>query len=244
MRLDTSAVGAVMHEHHSHAARARPMKLFPTIKSLRRGNISAFTLVEMMVAFWVYVILLVSAMVAIQIFGMRIYTLTATKLSATENSRKALNQIRDEIREAKMLQVGNCNNTGAFSFTAFPGTNAATGNALQAYATTNQVAPYIIYYLQTNVSTSVFSSNNLMMCSVTAAGTNITILASYITNNIIFDAEDYQGNIVSNNMKNNQVYHVTLQFYQWEFPIGSIVSAGGYYDYYQLRTKVCRRATD
>jgi hypothetical protein len=200
--------------------------------------------VEMMMAVWVYVILLVAATVAIQIFGMRIYTLSATKLSATENARKALNQIRDNIREGKMLQVGNCVGNTAFPFTAYSGTNAAMGDALQVYSTTNQAAPYIIYYLQTNASTSVFASNNLMMCSVTATGTNLVTLCSFITNNIIFDAEDYLGNIVTNNLYNNQVYHVTLQFYQWEFPIGSIISAGGYYDYYQLRTKVCRRTLD
>jgi hypothetical protein len=68
-------------------------------------------------------------------------------------------------------------------------------------------------------------------------------LVGYITNTIVFDAEDFQGNIVTNNPKNNQVYHMTLQFYQWEYPIGFIGGSGfNAYDFYQLRTRVCRRA--
>jgi hypothetical protein len=39
---------------------------------------------------------------------------------------------------------------------------------------------------------------------------------------------------------------VKLQYYQWEFPIAVISSnnAANAYDYYQLRTRVCRRALD
>jgi hypothetical protein len=47
-------------------------------------------------------------------------------------------------------------------------------------------------------------------------------------------------------LQNNQVFTVKLQFYQWEYPIAVISTNGGLnaYDYYQLRTKVCRRALD
>jgi hypothetical protein len=49
----------------------------------------------------------------------------------------------------------------------------------------------------------------------------------------------------TNNIYNNQIYSVKLQFYQWEYPIAIVGGVGlNSYDYYQLRTRICRRATD
>jgi hypothetical protein len=172
---------------------------------------------------------------------MHVYILSATKLTATTAARKALDQVRDSIREAKTLQVGNCSSPS--TFVAIGGTTLAQGNALQLFPTTNQ-NNYTIYYLNTNTP----GTNYLMECVTTNYGTNfyLTItLANYITNMIVFDAEDFQGNILSNNLKNNQVYRMTLQFSQWEYPIASVGGGpGAAYDYYQLRTRVCRRALE
>jgi type II secretory pathway pseudopilin PulG len=217
------------------------MKLFPNIQTqTHRTNISAFTLVEMMMTVGIFLFIFTGVMIAIQVFGLRVYTLAATKLSATNGARNTLNQIRDEIREAKTLQVGNLQVAGSpTSFIAIPGTNAAQGGALQIFPTTN-ATPYSIYYLDTSAAT-----NYLREYISTGAATNITTLTGYITNTIIFDAEDFQGNILSNNLKNNQVYGLTLQFYQWEYPIAFVGGIGlNAYDHYQLRTKVCRRALD
>src|ERR1017187_967090 len=215
------------------------MKLFPNPQAGGRRNRAAFTLVEMLTAAAIYLFILVGVVVAIQIFAMRVYTLAATKLTATQSSRKALNQ----IREAKALQVGQSDNAG--NFTAAFGTNGATGNALQIFSTTNfSGPPYSLYYLQTNTVSGV-SSNNLLWVSVTGLASNTVNLATYITNLDVFTAEDYGGNIISNFLQNNQVFTVKLQFYQWEYPIAVIGTNGANaYDYYQLRTKVCRRALD
>jgi hypothetical protein len=218
------------------------MKLFSNIQSRsRRANLSAFTLVEMVISVGVYLITFIGAMVAIQIFALRVYTLAATKLSATNYGTKALNQIRADIQQAKTLQVGTLLTVGdPTSFTPFSGTNSAQGGALQVFQTTNSV-PYTTYYLDTSTSTNYLKA--YMVNSNSVAST--TTLAAYITNTIVFDAEDFQGNIVTNNPANNQVYRMVLQFYQWEYPIG-FVGGKGYnaYDYYQLRTRVCRRALD
>jgi len=218
------------------------MKLLPgTYSRSRRKKISAFTLVEMMMSVWIYLFIFIGVMIAVQIFALRVYTLAATKLSATAGARETLDQIRDSIREAKLLQVGNLATAGSpTSFAANPVASLAQGNALQIFPTTN-TAYYSIYYLDTSAAT-----NYLKEYSVTSTGTNISTLASYITNTIIFDAEDFQGNVLQNNMKNNQVYGMTLQFYQWEYPIAFVSTNHGLnvYGYYQLRTKVCRRAID
>src|ERR1700722_3203460 len=96
------------------------MKLFPNMQTRsHRTSTSAFTLVEMMMSVGIFLFLFIGVMVAIQIFGLRVYTLAATKLSATTGAREALNQIRDDIREAKTLQVGNLQAVGSpYSFLA------------------------------------------------------------------------------------------------------------------------------
>ena len=189
----------------------------------------------------IYLFIFVGVMVAIQIFGLRVYTLAATKLTATTGGREAMNHIRDDIREAKTLTVGNLLTAGnPTTYSPYGGTNLAQGNALLIYPTTNSI-PFTIYYLDTTTP----PTNNLVEYVVTSAGTNSTILASYITNSIIFDAEDFMNNVLTNDAKNNQVYGVTMQFSQWEYPIATVGGVGlNAYDFYQLRTKVCRRALD
>lgn len=220
--------------------------LVPPSFGRRPTACSAFTLVEMMVSAGIYLTLFVGAIVAIQIFALRVYTLAATKLTATEGSRKAMNQIRDDIRQGKGLLVGSADFAG--NFTAYAGTNAAVGNALKVFATTNgnfTLPPYSIYYLQSSNNGTV-SSNNLLWVCVTSNATVTTKLATYITNLDVFSAQDCWGNVVTNAVRNNQIFAVKLQFYQWEYPIAIISSnnAANAYDYYQLRTKVCRRALD
>jgi hypothetical protein len=218
------------------------MKLFSFIHPSRRRR-SAFTLAEMVVSAGIYMVVFIGVVVAIQIFALRVYTLAATKLTATQGSRKALNQIRDDIREGKGLLVGKADNSG--NFTAVNGTNGAVGNALIIYSTTNFGGPpYSIYFLQTNTVGGI-SSNNLMWKSVSGLATNLVNLATYITNMDVFSAQDFSGNVISNFVQNNQVYGIKMQFYQWEYPI-AVIGSNGYnaYDYYQLRTRVCRRALD
>src|SRR5215469_13865195 len=113
------------------------MKLFSYIPS--RGRQSAFTLVEMMTAAFIYLVIFVGAMVAVQLFALRVYTLASTKLTATQASRKALNQIRDDIRSGKGVQVGSTDNLG--NFTPFSGLSGASGNAIQIFGTTNFSGP-------------------------------------------------------------------------------------------------------
>jgi Tfp pilus assembly protein PilW len=218
------------------------MKLFSNMQPCsRRRNISAFTLVEMMISAGVYLVIFIGVMVAIQIFALRVYSLAATKLSATAYGRKALNKIRTDIQQAQYLQVGNLGTAGSpTTFAAITNNSVAQGGALQIYSTTNVGPPYTIYYLDTTQP----NNYSLIAYMVDASGGVTTnSLVSYITNTVVFDAEDFQGNVVANNMKNNQVYRMVLQLSQWEYPIAYIGGQGyNAYDYYQLRTRVCRRA--
>ena len=220
------------------------MKLFS--KNTGKRTSQGFTLLEMMIASTIYLTIFIGALISTQIFAMRVYTLGATKLTATQGCRKTLDIFRDDVRQGKWIQVGNVTDNSYDSFTAVAATNGAVGNAIQIFQTTNNSAgaPMSIYYLQTNY-TGTMSSNNLMAYLATSTSTNLLRLTTYITNSAIFSAVDFLVTTISNQMKNNQVYTINLQYYQWEYPIGYIGGQGfNAYDYYQLRTRVCRRATD
>jgi len=216
------------------------MKLFKNIWiHPHRGDDRGFTIVEMMLVSAIFA-LAVGAMVGLQIFALRVYTFAATKLVATAGGREALNQIRDQIRGGKIIYVGTNSSISTASFRLI--TNAPQqGNALIVYPTTNTTW-YSIYYLDTSTPT-----NTLIEFDVTNTSTIYftNVLAKYITNNIIFDMEDWQANIVTNeaSLDNRLLVRVTMQFSQWEYPI-AVVGSNGFnaYDYYQLRTRVFRRA--
>jgi hypothetical protein len=84
--------------------------------------------------------------------------------------------------------------------------------------------------MQFNVSNSITTYTNT--------------LAKYLTNQIVFDARDFQNNIATNlqSLDNRLLIEVTMQFSQWEYPIATVGGGVNAYDYYQLRTRVFRRA--
>ena len=66
------------------------MKLPTQIKrASRTGEVRAFTLAEMMVVVAVFSFI-IAAICAVQLFALRVYTLGATKLSATMGARQTL----------------------------------------------------------------------------------------------------------------------------------------------------------
>jgi len=216
------------------------MKLFKSIRNrpLRR-KVFGFTLAEMVITVGVFLFIFTGVWISIQIFGLRISTLAATKLVATAGGRQAMNQIRDQLRGCKTVYVGKCTTTSGSSFQYI--TNAPQqGNALIIYPTTN-MAWYSIYYLDSSTST-----NRLVQFNVSNNATTYTkTLASYLTNQIVFDARDWKNNIVTNEqvLDNRLLIEVTMQFSQWEYPVAYIGGVGlNMYDYYQLRTRVYRRA--
>ncbi|MGO8837726.1 MAG: type II secretion system protein J [Limisphaerales bacterium] len=222
----------------------------------RRTGAPAFTLAEMLIAVGVFS-LVIAAMCATQIFGLRVYTLAATKLTATWGCRTALAQIRAQVQQAKLVDIGTCvSNGGPASFNSLGLTNIQVGNAMRISLTNNWTNGYVIFWQDATLATT----NYLKESSVTNIGssTNLTylstnILTTYITNSDIFTAQDYNNNTLTNESQNDNqlqsipnrlIVYVKLQFYQWEYPIAVVGSNGTWnaYDYYQLRTKITRRA--
>ena len=189
---------------------------------------SGFTLAEIMTATGLFS-LVVIALVYSQLFGMRTFNITSTRVAASDNARKVLNRVRDDVRSGKLLYVGSGSSTG---FTHIALNSPHQGNALQIHPTTDTNV-FIRYYLDTATQT----------LRRTANGTGrVEVLAPFLTNQIAFIAEDFAGHTLTND-QNNRVIKMVLDFYQWEFPVAQ-VGAGAFYDSYHLQTRITRRTIE
>ena len=189
---------------------------------------SAFTLIDFLIASTLAIIV-IGGVVFAQITGLKMYNLTKAKLGASDQARGALNLLVTEIRSAKIVRVGTL--LGSV-FTPVPEGTNMQGAAIQINSTTN-TNNYIRYYLD--------SADRKLKRSMNG-GAATDIVAEYITNNVVFTLENFAGAILTQS-QNNRVVGITLQFYQVQYPIVT-VGAGGYYDFYQIRSKVTRRVLE
>ena len=199
------------------------MKTFPQNSSFTRSR--AFTLTEVMIAAGLFSLVVVASILS-HVTGLKLCAGAQAKLRATHTARAALNRTRDEIRSSTSVEVGNGNAAG---FTRVSTNGLRQGNALQIYPT-GDTNIYVRYYLD---------SSDQTLKRVASSGSFETV-ANFITNKIPFAAEDYSGNVLTNDL-NNRVIRMTLEFYQWEF--ASLNRGGGnVYDYYRVQTRTARRA--
>jgi len=196
------------------------MKTFSKSRSPKSPPLTAaaraFTLAEMMTSLAIFS-LVVIAMVSLQVFGFKMNALAASKLKSTVYSLKTLNQIRKQVRSANSVVVGNGDRT---SFTS-----DTSGNALQIYPTTN-TDDYIRFYLVSN-TTALYLLNS--------ASNNPTLIATNITNGVVFQMVDFQGNLLTNSQEHYAV-KMKLQFAQLSYSVPSYN-----YDYYTLQTVMTPR---
>ncbi len=171
--------------------------------------------------------LVVIGVVYSHLFGLRLFNITATRLGAAQGSRTALNRVCEDVRSGKLLYVGNGNSAG---FTNIPLNTARSGNALEIFpsASTNRFIRY-------------FMDSDAQALKRFDSGTGHThVVAPFITNQIVFYAEDYAGNTLTND-QNNRIIRLDLHFYQWEFPVAQV---GAYYDSFRLQTRIARRTIE
>jgi type II secretory pathway pseudopilin PulG len=205
--------------------------------NLSRARVSGFTMVEMCVVMALFSFLMI-AIVAIQFFAAHVYTLAATKLTATASGRKVMNDIRDQVRGADDVEVGIYDPVGN-TFANIPIGTPQIGNAIVIYTNnpngqnTNYAIIYFVNTLASNVCSVQSISNNVQTSTL---ANNIIV---WITNYYAFDAEDCSNNILTT-YENNRLIHVKFQFSQWEYPLAG-VGGGAMYDYYQLQTRVAPR---
>lgn len=195
------------------------------IRSIRRSRAStlASTLVELQMGMAI-LILVIGAACGSHIFGLRMFYQTKLSLEATDQSRKVLGTLREEIRGCAIVQVG----TGDHAvFKEIPDDTPQVGNALQIFPGTN-TNTFVIYYHHTN--------NTMLRWSTKTK--RVETLAHNVTNVNVFRTTDYGGNVLTNN-ENNRVVEITLKFLQERGK--NAQQKGGLHNYYQVQTKATRR---
>lgn len=208
--------------------------LKPTAK-LSGVSKGGFSLPEMFIVSGVFLVL-VAAFVATQLFASRVYTLAATKVTATASARKILNYLRDDIKGAGAVEVGIYNVTNR-TYAIVPDGSPQIGNALLISPTNDLDTLYGTIYFMNPQSSNICSI--VIADSVLQPSTLATNIISYITNFYVFDVEDSYTNIFTS-YDNGRIIHIKLQFSQWEYPLAG-VGNGAMYDFYQLQTRVAQR---
>lgn len=189
----------------------------------------AFTLPEILIALAIFMLVL-GGIVTGNLFGLRMFQVNQDKLNATEWSRRTFGKITDEVRSCSSVTVGNMTTNEVFTG-LLPG-EMLEGNAIEIQPGTN--ATSLIFYFVDSIDQTFRRKEQL------PGGTNTFILADSATNTMVFSAQNFSGNVMTNTssgseLQNNQIIHLTLEFYQPErFLVGP--------DSYRLETSVTRRA--
>lgn len=189
-----------------------------TARKVRGG----FTLPELMVAITVFAVVLLGVVFA-HLFGLSMFRITETTLTATDDTRKALGRMVQEIRTCRTTWVGNVK---AGVFEALLDGEKQEGTALMIRPTTN-TANFVIYFVNPSDQT---------LRRTTSSPGSAVVLAESITNSLVFAAQNFSGGVLTNS-QNNRVIHINLEFYQ---PRRHLQVA----DYYKLETSVTRRALE
>jgi hypothetical protein len=180
-----------------------------------------FTLPDMLMAMTVF-LLMIGGIIAANLFGLKMFQVTKTKLNVTTWSRETTEKIAAEVHACNAVWVGNITTNGVFE--GLLDGETQRGTALLIYPTTS-TTNYILYFVN--------SSDQTFRRTTDQAGT-AEVLADSVTNVMVFAAQNFLGNVLTNS-ENNRVIHLTLEFHQ---PARFMLGA----DYYKLETSMTRRA--
>jgi hypothetical protein len=193
----------------------------------------ALTLVETMIAMTVFSLAMIGAIYS-HLYGLKQDELVQSKLGASDESRHGWSLLCGDIRQAKGWVVGNGSGN---SFTPIPNNTLMKGNAIRLYPTTTtnfviNTNIYVVYYFNTNTSRLLRRTDNV----------NSSVIASDLTNNMYFQAEDYRGTPLSVQTYRATI-HTFMEFAQYQYPLTK-VGSGSFYDYYKMEFRVTSHAPD
>jgi Tfp pilus assembly protein PilW len=215
------------------------MFFFPS--NTDRGGVScrqraAYTLVEMMVAGAIFS-MVITAMMYANYVGLRSYQMVESKAGMSDASRTILNQLPGNIREAKLWYIGT--NVGT-TFTALANGVSHTGPALKLVSNPNATNIFTVYYYD---ASEAYNGKLLRYTSSNGTTTASVVLASNLINNLpntlVFQAEDYKGNVSAfdgDSRAYRNVIHTTLSFCKFQYPM-TAVGTNSLYDLYILNFK-------
>lgn len=192
------------------------------LASRRRG---AFTLVEVLVTM-VTVLIVLGAAMATYLYGLKMVQFVQPKLTASDDARKAVARMTEDIRCAYDVEVGSRSNN---LFVPAPSFSFHSGSALRIYPSTN-TNQFVIYFLD---------PADKLLKRTTDNSSYTMVMATAVTNTTIFTEEDFKGRVLTNDAA-SYVVGVWLKFYQLQYP-ATAVGPGNYYDSYELSSKVTKR---
>jgi hypothetical protein len=178
----------------------------------RRGG---FTINELLVAITIFVMVTL-CLVTVEILGLQMNAISASKMKSTQASLKSLNYVRDQVLGAFSIHVGNLSGS---TFTA----TDTTGDAIQIYPGTNTIH-YLRFYWSTNTLCEYNSSNSIT-----------TTIAQNITNAPVFEMATFQGNVSSSSLEHFTI-RMTLQFSELDYK-----APKAKYEYYTMQTEMTPR---
>ena len=185
----------------------------------RRAANQGFTLPELLIALTVFLLLL-GGIIFANLFGLRMFQMTETKLNVARWSRETGERLLDEVHSCNSAQVGSVSNG---VFVALLDGEVQQGSGLLIYPSTNTNS-FVIYFINAQDQT---------LRRTTDQPNSTVILAGSVTNTLAFSAQDLAGNVLTNNL-NNRLIHLALEFYQPERFLQRS-------DYYKLETSVKQR---
>lgn len=186
------------------------------------------TLVEMMVSMGLFS-LVVIGLIYSHMFGMRQDQLVQSKLGASDQSRRGFDLLARDVRSSKYWQIGN---GGYSSFTPIPNGDMQEGNALKVHLTT-ATNIFIVYY---------FDTARRELRRRQTGTTTTKLIASGLTNNMFFRAEDYRGD-VQYDLSHKGVVHCWMEFAQYQYPLTK-VGPTYYYNYYKMEFRLTSHVPD
>lgn len=183
------------------------------------------TLIEFMISMTICIMVL-TATLACAFFCMRMMEITQSKVVTSDKARQINRLLAADIHSAQNLRLGQ---GGPTSFSEVGLNTPQKGTALQINPSADTNV-FVRYYLD---------EADKKLKRITNGSNSPFVLASSISNKWVFAAEDFGGNVLTNN-QNNSTISVVLQFYQLEDPLVP-VGRGQYYQSYELRTRITQR---
>ena len=195
------------------------MKIVP-IRTQSSGR-RAFTLPEVMIASSLLLLVIGGVLVG-NSFGMRMLGIVQPKLLAHEESVRIIRRLSNDISESKFARVGNWDGS---SFSGIADGSFKQGNAVQLYGSfdTNEFIQYF------------HDAGDNMLKRMTNGGSS-EVVAAAVSNDQVFAAEDYQGNILTNERPRITI-SAFLDFYELSGS-GTPIGTNSYFTSYALNIKV------
>jgi hypothetical protein len=158
-------------------------------------------------------------------FGMRILGIVQPKLLAHEESVRIIRRLSNDISESKFVRVGNWDGT---SFSVIADGSSKQGNAIQLYGS-----------FDTNEFIQYFHDTGDNMLKRMTNGGSTEVVATAVSNNQVFAAEDYQGTVLTNERPRVTISAV-LDFYELAGS-GTPIGTNTYFTSYALNIKVASK---